>query len=434
MKKLIALISILFVLIPASVFAQGITQQKLRFAPGRTQATIGGEIAGRQTIDYVVAAKRGQTINISFAPSNRFAFFNLLAPGTGEALFVGQDQGNPGKFTARLGATGNYVVRVYLVRAAARRGETSDYSLTVSIAGEVPPPPSDDFADGEAGGPDYWMVSGLTAGDKLNMRRGPSRTERVVATFRNGTVLANLGCRRIDAQRWCKARNPDFANQTGWVNGRYLRESGAPVDEEIPVKVPPPSDDFTDGEAGGPDYWAVSGLTAGEKLNVRRGPSRAERVVATFRNGAVLANLGCRRVDAQRWCKVQNPDFANQAGWANGRYLRESAAPVDDSRPDDVIVPRPTTQATGEVDCAIAAYPSVKTCEFEVTRSGRDRATVSITLPDGDQRVLEFDDGDVRPPSGVSAFRFRQSGDSFFINVNNGQERFTIFDAVINGG
>lgn len=432
MKKLIALLSILFVLMPAGVFAQGLTQQKLGFAPGRSQATISGEISGRQTIDYVVSAKRGQTISISFAPSNRFAFFNLLAPVTGDALFVGQDQGNPAKFTARLGTTGNYVVRVYLIRAAARRGETSDYSLTVAISGGTPSPPP--VAGDESAGLDFWAVSGLTPGDKLNMRRGPSRTERVVATFRNGAVLANLGCRRIDDQRWCKVRNPDFPAQAGWVNGRYLRESGAPVDEEQPIKTPPPSDDFADGEAGGPDFWTVSGLTPGDRLNVRRGPSRAERVVATFRNGAVLANLGCRRIDAQRWCKVQNPDFANQTGWANGRYLREAAAPVDDSRPDDVIVPRPDTQATGDLDCAITGYPSVRSCEFGVTRSGRDRATVSITLPDGDQRVLEFDNGDVRSLSGVSAFRFRQSGDTYFINVNNGQERFTMFDTVINGG
>jgi hypothetical protein len=169
-KKLIALFFILFALLPASVFAQGITQQKLRFAPGKTQTTISGEIAGRQTIDYVVGAKRGQTMSIKFSPSNRFAFFNLLAPGTGEALFVGQDQGNPGRFTARLGTTGNYIIRVYLVRAAARRGETSDYNLTVAINSVAPPPPAGDFADGDAGGPDFWVVYGLTAGDRLNMR------------------------------------------------------------------------------------------------------------------------------------------------------------------------------------------------------------------------------------------------------------------------
>ena len=278
------------------------------------------------------------------------------------------------------------------------------------------------------------VVSGLTEGEKLNMRRGPSRTERVVATFRNGAVLANLGCRRVDGQRWCKVRNPDFGNQTGWASGRYLRKSGAPVDDDQPINVPPPPDDYPDSEAGGPDYWVVSGLTAGDRLNMRRGPSRTERVVATFRNGAVLANRGCRRIDAQRWCRVQNPDFANQTGWVNGRYLRETAAPVDDSRPDDVVVPPTSDRATGELDCAIAAYPSVKSCEFGVTRNGRDSATVSITLPDGDQRVLEFDNVEVRPRSGVSAFRFRQSGENYFINVNNGQERFTILDEVINGG
>jgi hypothetical protein len=334
-KKLIALFFILFALLPASVFAQGITQQKLRFAPGKTQTTISGEIAGRQTIDYVVGAKRGQTMSIKFSPSNRFAFFNLLAPGTGEALFVGQDQGNPGRFTARLGTTGNYIIRVYLVRAAARRGETSDYNLTVAINSVAPPPPAGDFADGDAGGPDFWVVYGLTAGDRLNMRRGPSAAERVIATFPSGKILKNLGCRRTEAQRWCKVQNPSAPLQTGWVNGRFLRESGAP------------------------------------NSNVR---------------------------------------------------------------PGDALVPGTNYHATGEVDCAIAGYPSVRRCEFGVTRGEQGIATVFITLPDGDKRVLGFDNGQVRPLSGVTAFRFRQSGDSYFINVNEGQERFTIFDAVINGG
>ncbi len=337
MKKLIALFSILFVLIPASVFAQGISQQKLRFAPGKTQTTISGEIFGRETIDYVVGAKRGQTMTVRFAPSNRFAFFNLLAPDTGDALFVGQDQGNPGRFTARLGSTGNYIIRVYLVRAAARRGETAQFNLTVAIAGAAPPPPA-------------------------------------------------------------------------------------------------PSGDFADGDAGGPDFWAVAGLTPGDKLNMRRGPSTTEVAIATFRNGKVLKNLGCRRIGAQRWCKVQNPEVPRQTGWVNGRYLRESGAPVDNVRPDDAMVPGTNYNATGEVDCAIAGYPSVNSCEFGVTRGRNGLATVFITLPDGDQRVLEFDDGQVRPLSGVTAFRFRQSGDTYFINVNNGQERFTVVDAVINGG
>lgn len=336
MKKLFTLLSFLFVMIPASLHAQDLIRQKLKFAPGKTQATITSEIAGRETIDYVIGAKRSQTISIRFAPTNTMAFFNLLAPG-GEALFVGQDQGNPGRFTARLGATGDYTIRVYLVRAAARRGEMAAFNLSVAITGGAPEPaPAPDPGIAEDGGPDYYEVTGLTSGDVLNMRRGPSRSQTAIATFRNGKVLQNLGCSRIERQRWCKVQNPAKPSQIGWVNGRYLRESGGPV-------VSPP-------------------------------------------------------------------------------------------RPDDAVVPGTDFHATGELDCAIAGYPSVRSCEFGVLRKRQDRASVVITLPDGDQRVLDFSDGSVRPRAAVSAFRFRQSGDSYFINFDNGQERYTVVDAIINGG
>jgi hypothetical protein len=111
--------------------------------------------------------------------------------------------------------------------------------------------------------------------------------------------------------------------------------------------------------------------------------------------------------------------------------LREAQPP---RRDEDALVPGTNFNATGDVDCAIAGFPRVRSCPFGVVRGGQDQATVYITLPDGEKRVLEFENGRVRPLSGVSAFSFRQSGDEYFINVNSGQERFTVFDAVINGG
>ncbi|MGB8817696.1 MAG: SH3 domain-containing protein [Rhizobiaceae bacterium] len=337
MKKLFALLSILAVLVPAGVYAQGIERQRLRFAPGSTQSVITDEIAGRQTVDYIVSARRGQTISIRFAPSSGAAFFNLLAP-SGDALFVGQAQGNPGRYTARLGVSGDYAIRVYLVRAAARRGESASFRLTVSITGGAATAPApEDPGVAEDGGPDFYVVAGLRPGDRLNMRRAPSASSPVVASFPNGTDMRNLGCRRTATQRWCNVESTDTSGQRGWVNGKFLRESA------------------------GPD--------------------------------------------------------------------------VGVERPDDATVPGTNFNATGEVDCAIAGYPRVRSCPFGVNRGrGQDSATVVISLPDGERRVFAFEGGQVRAISGVSAFRYAQSGDSWFLNVNNGDERYTVDDAVINGG
>ncbi|MCX7669883.1 MAG: SH3 domain-containing protein, partial [Anaerolineae bacterium] len=175
--------------------------------------------------DYIVNALRGQTISIRFAPSRSSAFFNLLAPD-GDALFVGQAQGNPGRFTARLGATGQYAIRVYLARPAARRGESASFRLTVSLTGgAVAPLP--EFPDGaDDGGPDFYAVTGLTPGDRLNLRRAPSAASPIITSYRNGKILRNLGCRRTAGQRWCNVENPQNRFERGWVNGRFLREAG----------------------------------------------------------------------------------------------------------------------------------------------------------------------------------------------------------------
>jgi hypothetical protein len=53
------------------------------------------------------------------------------------AIFVGSTSGN--RFEAELPADGEYTIRVYLMRNAARRNETANYTLEVGISGETKP-------------------------------------------------------------------------------------------------------------------------------------------------------------------------------------------------------------------------------------------------------------------------------------------------------
>ena len=143
--------------------------------------------------------------------------FNVLQSGSNEALFVGSTQGTVAD--VRLPETGFYVIRVYLMRSAARRGERADYSLGISLG-----PP--EFADGLSGGPDYWKVS-AGGGYALNLRAGPSTRYEAISKLRNGEVLQNRGCRLTGGERWCAIR-ATHSGVTGWVAGRYLVESAAP--------------------------------------------------------------------------------------------------------------------------------------------------------------------------------------------------------------
>jgi len=89
-----------------------------------------------------------------------------------------------------------------------------------------------------------WRVSGVAAGDLLNVRAYPSPSSKVLVGYTNGTTLSMTGkCtgginlaeiqnlpngkqRQMIRYQWCQAwldpkGNGEF--RTGWVYGRYLR-------------------------------------------------------------------------------------------------------------------------------------------------------------------------------------------------------------------
>ena len=119
-------------------------QERVAFAKGAPSATIKGQIKGDAYVDYVVRAAAGQTISVALKVSNRSNYFNVLPPGsTDVAMYVGQ---TGEAYTGMLPTDGDYAVRVYLMRNAARRNEVSDYELTVTVTGQTlaPTPASKD--------------------------------------------------------------------------------------------------------------------------------------------------------------------------------------------------------------------------------------------------------------------------------------------------
>ena len=114
--------------------ARGIESRPVTFAPAASIATIKGTIKGDQTIDYKLRARAGQAMTVALTTSNPGNYFNVLPPGSsGEALFVGSTSGNA--WTGTLPADGEYAIRVYLMRSAARRHETARYTLSVGVPG-----------------------------------------------------------------------------------------------------------------------------------------------------------------------------------------------------------------------------------------------------------------------------------------------------------
>jgi hypothetical protein len=119
-------------LVSATAVASDIHTERVQFAKGANSATIEGRIQGYKSVDYVLGAKQGQSMNVSMGTDNGANYFNIIAPGKeNEAMFVGSSSGN--QFEGTLPASGDYKVRVYLMRSAARRDEIANYRLEMII-------------------------------------------------------------------------------------------------------------------------------------------------------------------------------------------------------------------------------------------------------------------------------------------------------------
>ena len=109
--------------------------ERVQFAKGTSAKTVTGSLKGDQSVDYLVGARSGQQLTVALDSSNTSTYFNVLPPASETALFVGSTSGN--QFSGTLPASGDYRVRVYLMRNAARRNEITDYKLRIGVNGDA---------------------------------------------------------------------------------------------------------------------------------------------------------------------------------------------------------------------------------------------------------------------------------------------------------
>ena len=119
---------------PMVVVADDIRTERVHSKKGTNSAVVKASIKGYETVDYVLGARVGQHMNASLATKHGATYFNILTPGKNEvAMFnasVSQNQ-----YDGALPASGDYKIRVYMMRSAARRNEVASYTLTVGITG-----------------------------------------------------------------------------------------------------------------------------------------------------------------------------------------------------------------------------------------------------------------------------------------------------------
>jgi hypothetical protein len=117
--------------------ALGQDRARVEFEKGNDNAAINGTIVGDDYIDYLLGAKKGQTMAVSLIPGesngNGSIYFNILPPGsTGEAIYNGSIDGLDATGIV-LPKSGDYVIRVYQMGNDADSGKTTAFMISVGI-------------------------------------------------------------------------------------------------------------------------------------------------------------------------------------------------------------------------------------------------------------------------------------------------------------
>ena len=113
-----------------------IRTESVHFEPGTNGTTVKGKVRGYDSVDYVLEASKGQHMSVSMNTDNASSYFNILAPGESEAaMFIGSTSGI--EYKGKLPKSGNYKIRVYLMRNAARRDEVAKYTLKMNVTGDA---------------------------------------------------------------------------------------------------------------------------------------------------------------------------------------------------------------------------------------------------------------------------------------------------------
>ncbi|KAB1067418.1 YtxH domain-containing protein [Tamlana haliotis] len=106
--------------------------KRIKFDSGESSTRIKGKITGEEYIDYLVNVDKGQNMNISMATDNSANYFNIMEPGEEYvAIFNGSTAEN--QFEGTSAKSGDYTIRVYMMRSAGRRGEVANYTLEIIV-------------------------------------------------------------------------------------------------------------------------------------------------------------------------------------------------------------------------------------------------------------------------------------------------------------
>lgn len=133
MKNIKLFLIIAVVLVGVSTAVGQTKRINVKFAKGATSGTYSNTVMGYGSADFYVNAKGGQQMSAKLTSSNKSLYFLIIRdPANPEA--IADDARDATSWSGELPEDGTYIVRVFLVRAEARRNKTPvRFSLRIGV-------------------------------------------------------------------------------------------------------------------------------------------------------------------------------------------------------------------------------------------------------------------------------------------------------------
>ncbi|GAA5068149.1 SH3 domain-containing protein [Roseibacterium beibuensis] len=370
------------------------------------------------------------------------------------------------------GGVSGWVAAEYL-----RDGHPPAAALTTRSG--APRPVTNDFADGMAGGPDWWQVDLNRSGSALRVHTRPSTHAPILARFPNGATLRNAGgCRMSEGRRWCYVSSVS-GDATGWVAGDFLREGAAPgVASHLPSPVPQapvaPAAPAAPADPAPQDFGPSYDMTGTLTCYADRDASAAECSYGTVHEGSgngflqiteggyggraisfeagvpvyfdqsqadgdismIVAQQGDLWIVSIGEARFEIPVALFQPHRDMGAAVQLPLAPPP--MEEDATVPGTNFNATTQIPCVRDMDAAEAMCDAGVVRNGDGTGYIDISWPDGGGRVIYFEGNtphhydEAQADGGAQMTVSRDENDNFVVFV--GQARFVIPSALITGG
>ncbi len=181
---------------PMVFAADDIRTERVHFKKGANSAVVEASIKGYETVDYVLGARAGQYMNVSLATKHGATYFNILAPGENEvAMFNGSVSQN--QYEGTLPASGDYKIRVYMMRSAARRNEVAHYRLEMIVDGAGQPAVHAPSRDAKVAGTDFHATGNIPC----SMGKGQPTGSCAFGVKREGNGSAMVTVTKVDGSK-----------------------------------------------------------------------------------------------------------------------------------------------------------------------------------------------------------------------------------------